>query len=582
MADIKKYLDTTALGALVDQVKAEDAKVLAAAKAHAEGLGKNYDAAGSASTAEANAKAYTDALANGQVTTNKSDIETLKGTGEGSVSKAVSDAKSELQGKIDAVSAVAEQNKTDIAAINNTESGILAQAKSYTDGEVAKVQGEVDALEGVVGELPEGETSVVAYINKKTDGIATSGNLEALGNRVTTVENKVSTIEGDYLKGADKTELEGKISTKADQSALDAVSSIANAAVKQSDYDTKVQALEGEDARIVGLVEAEAERAAGVEAGLDERLEKVEAFFVGAAEDEGEGENLKNALDTLVEIQNYIDTDGAAADEMVKDIAANTKAIADHVATDHDFAGADAALKAELEGKIGTKAESSVVTELSGKVTANGEAITALQGEDTAIKGRLDVLEGKFGDGEGSVEDMIADAKAEAIATAGTNADTKDEAVLAAAKKYADDEDALIEARVATLETESAKHALASDVTSLTGRVGTAEGEIDTLQSEMDAVEALAAANKAAHETNASAIALKASQTDLEAAVVRIAANETAIGTINTTLADKAEADDLEAAVARIAANETAIAANTSAINSFSAITVDEVNALFA
>jgi len=552
MADIKKYLDTTALGALVDQVKAEDAKVLAAAKAHAEGLGKNYDAAGSASTAEANAKAYTDALANGQVATNKSDIETLKGTGEGSVSKAVSDAKSELQGKIDAVSAVAEQNKTDIAAINNTESGILAQAKSYTDGEVAKVQGEVDALEGVVGELPEGETSVVAYINKKTDGIATSGNLEALGNRVTTVENKVSTIEGDYLKGADKTELEGKISTKADQSALDAVSSIANAAVKQSDYDTKVQALEGEDARIVGLVEAEAERAAGVEAGLDERLEKVEAFFVGAAEDEGEGENLKNALDTLVEIQNYIDTDGAAADEMVKDIAANTKAIADHVATDHDFAGADAALKAELEGKIGTKAESSVVTELSGKVTANGEAITALQGEDTAIKGRLDVLEGKFGDGEGSVEDMIADAKAEAIATAGTNADTKDEAVLAAAKKYADDEDALIEARVATLETESAKHALASDVTSLTGRVGTAEGEIDTLQSEMDAVEALAAANKAAHEANASAIALKASQADLEAAVVRIAANE------------------------------TAIAANTSAINSFSAITVDEVNALFA
>lgn len=582
MADIKKYLDTTALGALVDQVKAEDAKVLAAAKAHAEGLGKNYDAAGSASTAEANAKAYTDALANGQVATNKSDIETLKGTGEGSVSKAVSDAKSELQGKIDAVSAVAEQNKTDIAAINNTESGILAQAKSYTDGEVAKVQGEVDALEGVVGELPEGETSVVAYINKKTDGIATSGNLEALGNRVTTVENKVSTIEGDYLKGADKTELEGKISTKADQSALDAVSSIANAAVKQSDYDTKVQALEGEDARIVGLVEAEAERAAGVEAGLDERLEKVEAFFVGAAEDEGEGENLKNALDTLVEIQNYIDTDGAAADEMVKDIAANAKAIEDHVATDHDFAGADAALKAELEGKIGTKAESSVVTELSGKVTANGEAITALQGEDTAIKGRLDVLEGKFGDGEGSVEDMIAAAKEEAISTAGTNADTKDEAVLAAAKKYADDEDALIEARVATLETESAKHALASDVTSLAGRVGTAEGEIDTLQSEMDAVEALAAANKAAHEANASAIALKASQSDLDAAVARIAANEGSIGTINTTLADKAEADDLEAAVARIAANETAIAANTSAINSFSAITVDEVNALFA
>ena len=35
----------------------------------------------------------------------------------------------------------------------------------------------------------------------------------------------------------------------------------------------------------------------------------------------------------------------------------------------------------------------------------------------------------------------------------------------------------------------------------------------------MDAVEALAASNKTAHEANAAAIALKASQADLEAAV---------------------------------------------------------------
>ena len=47
MAELKKYLDTTALGTLVDQIKAEDAKALQSAKDYADGLAKNYDAVGS-------------------------------------------------------------------------------------------------------------------------------------------------------------------------------------------------------------------------------------------------------------------------------------------------------------------------------------------------------------------------------------------------------------------------------------------------------------------------------------------------------------------------------------------------------
>lgn len=46
----------------------------AAAKAYADDLAGNYDAAGSADDALEAAKAYTDELANGQVTTNKNDI----------------------------------------------------------------------------------------------------------------------------------------------------------------------------------------------------------------------------------------------------------------------------------------------------------------------------------------------------------------------------------------------------------------------------------------------------------------------------------------------------------------------------
>ena len=64
-------------------------------------------------------------------------------------------------------------------------------------------KGETFATKAYVGDIPNGEdgnpmaASVIAYINKKTDGIATSGNLEALGNRVSTAEGEIDTLQGD-------------------------------------------------------------------------------------------------------------------------------------------------------------------------------------------------------------------------------------------------------------------------------------------------------------------------------------------------------------------------------------------------
>ena len=59
----KKYVDFSALSYYDGKIKAliqtKDEAVLAAAKAWAEGLAGNYDAAGSAATAEQNAKNFT-------------------------------------------------------------------------------------------------------------------------------------------------------------------------------------------------------------------------------------------------------------------------------------------------------------------------------------------------------------------------------------------------------------------------------------------------------------------------------------------------------------------------------------------
>ncbi len=59
------------------------------------------------------------------------------------------------------------------------------------------------ATKEYVGDIPNDENgnpmaaSVIAYINKKTDGIATSGNLEALGGRVSTAEGEIDGLQGD-------------------------------------------------------------------------------------------------------------------------------------------------------------------------------------------------------------------------------------------------------------------------------------------------------------------------------------------------------------------------------------------------
>ena len=264
---------------------------------------------------------------------------------------------------------------------NGKDTAIAAAKKAGDDA-----QADVDALESLVGTLPEGATAstVVGYVDEKTSGIASESALTALTTRVSTAETDIDNLE----------------TNKADKTALEAVSTVANAAVKQVAYDAKVAELVAEDARIAGLVTSEETRAKGVEAGLDERLVEVETFFKTA-----EGETLDQAMDTLVEIQKYITEDGAAADEMVKDIAANAKAIEDHIAEDHDFASADATLKADLQDEIATAKAEAIDDAATKANTAEGNAKTYTDGEIDKVEGTIATMQGVV-DGKASQTDL--------------------------------------------------------------------------------------------------------------------------------------------------------------------------------
>ena len=626
MAEIKKYLDTVALGTLVDEIKKADAATLASAKGYADGLAKNYDAAGSASTAESNAKAYADTkvndLANGQVKTNKEAI-------EGIVADYLKNAdKEELQGAINSVDAIADKNAEDIAAINNVESGILAQAKSYTDVEVAEVQGNVDTLSSYVGEFThETAKTVVEYINAKTDGIATSGNLEALAGRVTTVEGEVATIKGDYLKSTDKTELEGQISAKADQTALDEVSGVANAAATKVALEEEVNRAKGEESRIEGLVTAEAERAAGVESGLDARIKAVEDDYLKAADKtELQGnidtvsaavELLTNGvgtdeIDSVNELINYVKEHGTEVTGMQGDIAQNASdidAIESKLGTVAEGAQVNVIEVVKVNGEALTVtdksvdvivptgalasknkvAESDLETELATKIngkadqTALDNAVLALEGVDAGLDERLQVVEAQLGDGENSVSDLIATAKQEAIDTAAGDATTKANTAETNAKTYADGLNTAMDTRVAVVEGKAHEHANKALLDTYTQtEVNLADAVAKKHEHSNLAVlegitsEKVAAWNAAEGNAKTYADGLNSAMT------TKVDGIGSRVGTLETTIVDKAEQDDLDAAVLRIAANETAIAANTSAINSFTPITSEEVVALFA
>lgn len=375
MANTKKYVSLDKLSLYDEKIKKvisdADAAALKSAKDYADETLTlaNNNAASLANTAEANAKAYADG----------------KDTAIAAAKKAGDDA---------------------------------AAAASVADGKAVAAQGEVDALETYVGTFTHDTAkSVVEYINAKTDGIATSGNLEALGARVTQAETDIDNIEKDYLKAADKTELEGKIDNV--QTAVDTEKSRAEGI--EAGLRTDVDAIKGDYLKAADKTE--------LQGNIDTVSAAVERLTNGVSADEVDGVN---------DLIQYVKDHGTEVTGMQEDISKNAE----------DIAGV-AGRMTTAEGKI-TAVEGAVATKV--EQSAYDEKIEALEGADTGLGNRITALEGKFGGADGSVEDMIADAKAEAIEAAAGDATSKANTAETNAKGYADGLNTAMNTRVEALE----------------------------------------------------------------------------------------------------------------------------------
>ena len=337
--------------ALMDE---KDAAVLLQAKEYAEGLGENYDAAGTAQT-------KVNELANGQVKTNTEAISALNETVtkldgdvnvEGSVKAQINSAKTELENKITnsqyndtQVKADIKANTDAITAINDTETGILKAAQTYADGKVKDVS---DAINATIGTVTEGKTVVQMISDAQTAATYNDSeireliadNAEAIEAHKDEIDGVVTTLVGDDAGKSVRTianeELVAQLIGENAKESLDTLEEIA-AWIQSHPDDASAMNKAIEDlGKLVGtlpegvtattvvgyvqeLVNAEKSRAEGVESGLNTRLETVETAI-------GEGGSVTVAIADAKKAG----TDASAAVTALADgqVATNTTAIA--------------------------------------------------------------------------------------------------------------------------------------------------------------------------------------------------------------------------------------------------------------
>lgn len=301
----------------------------------------------------------------------------------GSVATALNNAKSYTDGEVAKVNATIQEVKTKA----DKATADIAQTKQ----DLISTQSQLDALDAFAGELPEEATAetLVGYIQEKTNGIATDAALKEL-------QSTVGKHTGDItaLKAKD-TELEGEINALEPR--------VATVEGKATANENAIQVLNGTGS-------------GSVKKAVDDALN---AFATNVSND--------NVVNTFKELVDYCATHSSEVAEMAGNISKNK--------------GAITKLETYL-GKLpeGTKA-SDVIAYINELVTKEQ---TRAQGVESGLDTRIKTLEGKLGEGEGSIAELIATAKAEAIATSqsytNTEAGKAKSGAVADAKTYTDTE----------------------------------------------------------------------------------------------------------------------------------------------
>ena len=427
-------------------------------------------------------------------------LDVIEGSGEGSIAKALADAK-----------AYTDERE---AEINKYADQAEADAKSYADAEVAKDRKRLDDLEAA----------------DAAQDLLIAANTQAIADEADARADADAAINKKFGAEYSETATVAAAIADAKQAGTDAAGAVAALAAGQ--VAANKVAHEANAAAIAANTQAIADEASArvaADNALSGRLDSIEAFFE-AADHDGEGENgLMDALDTLKEIQEYLNGDGTAAQSVVGRIAANEEAIGALQGIVEDGGTLEARVD-DNEEAIATLKD--IVDGYTAK-TSIKNAIEAAQDAADNAQADLDTLESVVGDANSGLVKKVADLET-----------TVGDANSGLVKQVAD--------------LEYAVDANDEAIADLDDRMSTAEGHITTLQGIVstgdDSNDKLRAAITELQGIVTGADANATLRTDLKA-LADIVNNETTGLAATKAIADEALAD-AEEALERVAAIE--------------------------
>lgn len=404
MANTKKYISLDKLGLYDEKIKKVisdgDAATLAAAAKAAEALGVNYDVAGAAATAESNAKGYTDtevAKANGAAATAQGAAEAAAAAAAAADGKAVA-AQGTADGAVEAIGDLADyvgeipadeayaDIETVIGYVNKKAEETLAAAQGGSSETAASVKAQLDTY----------KTENNAKVNKNAEDItALQAALGGEAARADAAEKAnaaaIKVISDDYLKAADKTELQGNIDTLTGvvetlRDGIDAekVDGVKDLIAYVEEHGTEVTGMQGNIAQNASDIAGVAGRMDTAEGKIEDLEDAVDAKVEQSAYDEkiaaleGADSGLAGRISTL-------EGKFGGAEGSVEDMIADAKAgaIADATAA----AATDATTKANTAESNAKGYADSLNTAMNIRV----EALEAID-HDHANKAELDLI----------------------------------------------------------------------------------------------------------------------------------------------------------------------------------------------
>lgn len=336
-------------------IDTKDSETIHGAKIYADEVGKTV-------------KAYADNLV-GDTSAIGKKVTALEGKVDvNSVSDAIATAKSE---------AIATAGTNADTKVATAKTAILGEGHTGTIKEAYELAASKATMAQVEAKGYAVKTEVdTAVADAKKAGTDAQTSINALSDKVGTVPTDKTVVQmiADAQTAATYNDSAVKASIKTNTDAIAKLNGTDT--VEGSVAKTVKDAVAAEQTRAEGKEQANATAIAGVK-------DKVDAFL--AAADVGDA-----AVDTLKEIQTYITTHGAAADQMVKDIAANKKAVEDEATRAKAAEGtnataiSDEATRAKAAEKANANAIAAETTRAETAEKANADAIAELKKADYA------------------------------------------------------------------------------------------------------------------------------------------------------------------------------------------------------